>query len=170
MRTSQLLTALSLSLLAAPLTGCSKHKCDLNSDGEKAALGTVADMTQGAHSCRVEGAFAVSGIVNPGMRCSIGSDNCVPTMETIHGDGATVKSVSKSYKTWLEHNAWAISDDKKSESKAANGKKLVGREIVAKNGDQGLIIRLFPFGPKLVQVRTMLVDKAKSAKSKQAHR
>lgn len=146
------LAVISLSTLA-----CSKHECSFKTDAEKEAFGTLADMTQGAFNCGVEGASAAGGIMMSDMHCEIGSKDCVPAMNAIHASPATVKDVTASYKAFLEKNQWKI-EQKPTSGKFANGKPFEGFELTGKNAAKSITVKISPFGENMVETRTYLAD------------
>lgn len=135
---------------------CSKHKCDLKNDEEKKAFFTLADMTQGAFSCDVEGASVAAGMVMPDMRCEIGAANCIAKMHAIHAAPDTVKDAAGRYKAFLEKAGYAMTE-KPISGKFMNGKPYEGVQMIGKKGaDDGITVTVVPFGNDMVETDTML--------------
>lgn len=147
MKLTVFFTALALSVSAF---ACSKHNCKLDADNKKQAFGTLADMTEGAFSCDVEGKSPLIG----GM-CEIGAANCVATMTAIHAAPATVKDVAARYKGFLEKGQYKV-EEKTVKSKFANGKDIEGVQLNGKSGDKDITVEVFPFGNDMVETRTYL--------------
>jgi hypothetical protein len=137
------------------LAACSKHECELDTDGKKAAFGALADMTAGAYSCDVEGAALIDGLVMPDLRCEIGASNCAATMSAIHPSPATVKDVAARYRGFLEKAQWTI-EEKATSGQFMNGKPYEGVELRAKSGEKLLLVQVMPFGQDMVETRSML--------------
>jgi hypothetical protein len=144
------IAVISLSTLA-----CSKHECSFKTDAEKQAFGTLADMTQGAFSCGVEG-IAVGEDVIMMTHCDIGSNNCVPAMFAIHAKPETIKDVAAAYKAFLEKNQWKV-EEKATSGKLGNGNPYEGVQLGAKNADKSLTVKISPMGDDMVEARTYLI-------------
>ncbi len=129
---------------------CSNNKCKFDSEDEKKALGDIADITQGAHSCDVEGTSPLAGV-----NCEIGKGDCVGTLNAIHPAPATVKDVAAQYRGFLEKKQYTVSE-KPVKSKFANGKEIEGIVLSAKSGDKDITVRVFPFGTNMVETRVYL--------------
>jgi hypothetical protein len=145
---------LSLALAAA---ACSKNKCKLDSADKKEQLGGIADMTQGAFSCDVEGAKKVGGMVDPSLQCDIGTSNCVATMDAIYPGGTNLKDVAAKSRAFLEKNKWTVTEKPISGS-FVNGKTYEGVALTAKNGGKTAVVRVVPFGTDMVETRTIMAD------------
>ena len=78
-------------------------------------------------------------------------------MHAIHAR-TTVAVVAPRYKDFLEKHQWKV-EEKKVSGKFGNGKPYEGVQLVAKNGDKGLVTRVVPFGEDMVETTTLLVDK-----------
>jgi hypothetical protein len=154
-RTLLALFTVGVSLLSS---ACSKHSCKLDSDGKKQAFSVLADMTAGAFSCDIEGNSEIAGQIDPTMQCTVGDKNCVASMHAIHAK-TTVAEVAPRYKDFLGKHQWAVESEKKITGKFGNGKPYEGMQFVAKNGDNGLITRVVPFGDDMVETTTLLVPK-----------
>lgn len=150
MKTALLLVAAALSLTSL---ACSKNKCDFKSDGEKQTFAAIADMTQGAFSCDVDGHASIAGFVDDSLKCEIGAKDCVGTMYAIHPAPATVKDVSAQYKGFLEKAGWKV-EEKEVKSKFANGKDITGSQLNASNAGKELTVKVFPFGTDMIETRT----------------
>jgi hypothetical protein len=142
------------------LAGCAKHKCKLDTDAKKAALGEVAEMTQGA-SCEVEGAVVVDkDLVLPNLHCEIGNKNCVAQMRNLHSN-LQPDGVVKQYQTWLEARGWKV-EQKPYEGKRQNGKTFQGVKMHAEKGDKVLLTTVYMLADTLAEATTMAVDKTKA--------
>ena len=140
------------------LVACTKHKCELDTEAKKAAFGAIADMTEGAHSCYVEGFSLLDDEIMPDTKCEIGSSDCAPTMDVIHPSPATVKDVAGRYRAFLEKNQWSL-EEKTSSGKFGNGKPYEGIDLRAKSGGKTLLIRVTPFGDDMVQTLVLADEK-----------
>jgi hypothetical protein len=129
-----LVTAMVGAALVA--TGCSKHDCDLDSEDKKQKFGTLADMTEGAHSCMV--------MPSP-------ADGAMEMIAT-YGD-TTVDSVAGRYKTWLEGQKWTV-EMKPHQGTRANGKPYEGQVIKASSGDKTALTLIYPLGDTLIETVT----------------
>ncbi len=144
----------SLAALSLSIAACSKHECDLKNDAEKKEFGALADMTEGAFSCDVEGNGLGEALVGTN-KCDIGSANCVSTMNSIHAAPATVKDVAARNKAFLEKGGYKL-EEKTVQSKFSNGKDIEGTVLSGKNGDKDITVKVFPFGTDMVETRTYL--------------
>jgi hypothetical protein len=155
----QATSAAALVLLLA--AGCAKHKCKLDSDEKKAALGDIADMTHGAYSCDVEGVLVVDkDLVMPNLHCEIGNKNCLAQMRTLHSQMQPA-DVVKQYQTWLEPKGWKV-EQTPYEGKRQNGKTFQGLKMRAEKGDKVLLTTVYMFADTLAEATTMAIDKAKA--------
>ncbi|MEZ4222121.1 MAG: hypothetical protein R3B13_14395 [Polyangiaceae bacterium] len=150
-----LLTSLFLILVAS---GCSKHKCDLGSEGKKTAFGDVAAMTKGAHSCDVEGHSAIGDFVDPNLRCEIGDKDCVANMHTIHPN-MQPEAVVAQYKAFLEPAGWTVTQGTYDGTRG-NGKPFKGVTMRAEKGDRFLISKVYMLADTLAEANTIAVDRA----------
>jgi hypothetical protein len=148
--------ALCLAALSFSLVACSKHECSFKTDQEKAAFGTLADMTAGAFNCDVEG---VGGPAEFGgeTKCEIGAAKCIPKMHALHASPATVKDVAAKYKSFLETAGYKV-EEKQMKSKFMNGKDIEGIGLRGTNGDKTVTLSVFPFGTDMVETQTYLGD------------
>lgn len=146
--------ALGLSLLTV---GCSKHKCELETDAQKSAFGELADMTAGAERCYVKGTSLIAGLAMADLSCEIGKKDCLPTLETSHYE-LSQEQVSTNYTTFLEQKGWDV-EKENYEGERANGKPLEGIRLTAKKGDDGLLITMYNLAEKVVDVRVLKVEK-----------
>lgn len=153
-RTLLALFTVGVSLLSA---GCSKHECKLDSDGKKQAFGVLADMTAGAFNCGIDGNQQIGGQIDDSATCDVGAKDCAASMHAIHAK-TTVAVVAPRYKDFLEKHQWKV-EEKKISGKFGNGKPYEGVQFVAKNGDNGLVTRVVPFGDDMVETTTLLVPK-----------
>jgi hypothetical protein len=153
-RTVFALFAIGLSLSSA---ACSKNKCTLDSDGKKQAFGVLADMTEGAFNCSIDGNSEIAGQIDDSLTCEVGAKDCAASMHAIHPK-TTVAAVAPRYKAFLEAHQWTV-EEKKISGKFGNGKPYEGLQFVAKNGDKGLVTRVVPFGDDMVETTTLLVPR-----------
>lgn len=151
-------TAAHVAVLDLRRFGVLKHKCDLDSDGKKAAFGDVAAMTKGAHSCDVEGHSSIGGLVDPSLRCEIGTENCVANMHTIHPNMQPAEVIAQ-YKAFLEPAGWKVTESTY-EGKRGNGKPFTGMKMRAEKGDKFLISQVYMLADTLAEANTILVDRA----------
>jgi len=151
-RTLLALFTVGVSLLS---TGCSKHECKLDSDGKKQAFGVLADMTEGAFNCGIDGNKEIGGQIDGSSTCDVGSKDCAASMHAIHAE-TTVAVVAPRYKDFLEKHQWKVEEEKKISGKFGNGKPYEGVQLVAKNGAAGLVTRVVPFGDDMVETITLL--------------
>lgn len=147
---------IALAILAFG-TACSKNKCKLDSSAKKEQLGSIADMTQGAFSCDVQGAKQSKGMVDPNMECEIGSSSCVATMDAIYPGGTNLKDVASKSRSFLEKNKWTVTEKPISGS-FMNGKPYEGVQLTAKNAGKTAVVRVVPFGTDMVETRTIMAD------------
>ena len=145
---------ISLAALSLSTAACSKHECDLKTDAEKKELGALADMTQGAFSCDVQGTGLGESFIGT-SKCDMGSPNCISTMHAIHAAPATVKDVAAKYKGFLETAGWKV-ETKTVKSKFMSGKDIEGEVLSGKNADKDITVRVFPFGENMVETTTYL--------------
>ncbi len=151
-RTLLVLFTVGVSLLSA---ACSKNKCSLDSDGKKQAFGALADMSEGAFSCDIDGNREVGGRIDSNAQCEVGSKGCAASMHAIHAK-STVADVAPRYKDFLVKHQWTVEEEKKISGKFGNGKPYEGMQFVAKNGSQGLVTQVVPFGDDMVETTTLL--------------
>jgi hypothetical protein len=127
-----------LTSLVVSTSACSKHKCELESDAEKEAFGTLAEMTQGASICLV----------------SNGPEG-KPEMVATHGDGATVDGVAGKYKTFLEGKQWQV-ETKPHSGTRANGKPYEGQVVKATAGGKTAMTLIYPLSEELIETVTIV--------------
>ena len=122
----------NLLLLALPLVlaslGCSKHKCELESETDKKSFGEVAEMTGGAFNCMLSNGELIA----------------------THGDDATVDGVTDKYKAFLEGKGWKTEVQPHTGTRS-NGNSYEGKMLLAEKDGTKLGTLVYPLGDKLIE-------------------